>query len=77
MSEKSHIQLSTESIIKVPLQTYEKFIFIINGEKFITNRLTSDLLSPKICKIHTIDPTVDEFIMNTKEQSDFSVFLNL
>lgn len=72
------IKLKKSSIINVPLQTYQQdFTFIVNGEDYKTTRLFSDLISPKICKLHIIDPTIDFFIIDTKEKGNFSYFLDL
>ncbi|KAK8871446.1 hypothetical protein M9Y10_007175 [Tritrichomonas musculus] len=78
MSQGSPIRLSISSILNVPLQTYQKdFSFIVNGEEFRTSRLISDLLSPVICQIHSNDPTVDSFTINTQHHGDFSHILHL
>lgn len=71
------LQLKIESIREVPLQTYETFTFIVNNERFETSRLIADLLSSKISKIHQTDPTINEYIINTQNQGQFSNFLKL
>lgn len=74
----SQIELKTSSILTVPLQTYnEDFTFIVNGTEFKTKRLIADLLSPKICQIHSNDPTIYTFAINTSQNGDFSRILNL
>lgn len=77
MSEKSYLQLNQSSILNVPFQMYDEFTFIVNDKKFKTTRLIADLLSPKICQNHINEPTLNEFIINTKSQGDFSLFLHL
>lgn len=77
MDNKSYLKLSESSIRKVPLCTYDEFIFIVNGKEFKTSRIISDLLSPKICKLHLNDPTISQYIINTKHQGDFSQILRL
>ncbi|KAK8883912.1 hypothetical protein M9Y10_043014 [Tritrichomonas musculus] len=78
MSSTNRIQLDSSCIFGVPLQTYEnEFTFLVNGEKFKTSRLISELLSPKICKIHSVDPTIDTFCINTSEHGHFSNILDL
>ena len=73
-----NIQLKPSSILNVPLQTYiEEFSFLVNGKEFKTNRLISDLLSPKICQIHSNDPVFNEFVINTTKDGDFNNILNL
>ncbi|KAK8897876.1 hypothetical protein M9Y10_000105 [Tritrichomonas musculus] len=74
----SQIELKTSSILTVPLQTYnEDFTFIVNGTEFKTKRLIADLLSPKICQIHSNDPIIYTFAINTSQSGDFSRILNL
>lgn len=78
MIEENKVQLKISSIKNVPLQTYnDDFSFIVNGEEFKTSRLVSDLLSPKICQIHTNDPTFDHFIIDTQSKGNFSRILQL
>lgn len=78
MSTQNRIQLKTSSITNVPFQTYSTdFTFIVNGEEIKTNRLISELLSPKICQLHSYDPTADRFYINTKSRGDFSKLIKL
>lgn len=78
MSEINKIYLNSSCILNVPLQTYSNdFSFIVNGAEFKTSRLISDLISPLICKIHSNDPTVNTFIINTSHQGDFSQILKI
>ena len=77
MDEKGQIQLKTACITKVPFQTYDEFTFIVNNERFKTTRIIADLLSDKICRNHSNDPTLNEYIINTTSKGDFSNFLNL
>ena len=71
------LQLKIESIRDLPFQTYETFTFIVNNERFATTRLIADLLSSKIRRIHHADPTLNEYILNTQNQGNFSSFLKL
>ena len=78
MSQSDEIHLNSSCILNVPLQTYDNnFTFIVNNEKFKTSRLISDLLSPKISKIHSTDPTFDVFTINTQQKGNFSNILQL
>lgn len=78
MSNKSKIQLKTESILDVPLQMFDNdFSFIVNGEEFKTSKIISDLISPKVCQSHLSDPTTDQFIINTHHRGNFSNIINL
>ena len=78
MSLESKLQLSTSSILKVPLSNYFKdFSFIVNGKEFKTNRFISNILSPIICKIHSSDQTFDIFPIKTHHKGDFNYILKL
>lgn len=74
----TYIKLEESSILHVPVQKYERdFTFIINGEKYETNRIIADLLSPKISNYHLIDPTINSYIIDSKHRGNFSTILNL
>lgn len=76
--QKAQLQLKTTSILTVPFQIYDNdFMFIVNGKEFKTSRILSDILSPKISQIHSIDPTFNEFIITTHNQGDFTNILKL
>lgn len=78
MSEQSKIQLNPTCILQVPLQTYcDDFTFLVNGNEFKTSRLISDLISPKISKLHLSDPTINQFIINTTKNGNFFNILKL
>lgn len=70
--------LNTTSILSIPFYTFDKdFTFIVNDQEFKTSRLIANILSPKISQIQTIDPTISQFIIKTKNKGDFRYFLNL
>lgn len=72
MNQTNRVQLDPSSFLQVLIQNYCKdkdFLFIINGKEFPTNLILS--------QIHSIDPILDTFIINTKFQSDFSRILQL
>lgn len=72
------IKLETTSILHVPIENYERnFTFIVNDERFETNRLVADLLSPKISKFHLSDPTINEYRINTTNKGNFNTVLSL
>ena len=72
------IKLQTQSILQVPISSYEKdFTFIVNGREFKTSKIIADLLSPKISKARINDPTIREFVINTHSQGNFDQILNL
>lgn len=50
-----------------PFEKYKNdFTFILNGRQYKTSRIVADLLSPTIREMHLVDPTVDEFNINTE-----------
>ena len=72
------IKLQTQSILQVPISSYENtFTFIVNGKEFHTSEIVADLLSPKISKARKNDPTIREFIINTQTGGDFEQILKL
>lgn len=78
MSDKSQIKLQYSAIKQVPFNYYANdFTFVVNGEEYKTNRFVADLLSTKICHLHLIDQTIDNFTINTEHHGDFSHFLSL
>ncbi|KAK8865040.1 hypothetical protein M9Y10_010570 [Tritrichomonas musculus] len=77
MKVQSKIHLDSSCILNVPLHSYDEFVFLVNDEVFKTTRLISDLLSPKICKIHISDPTINEFTIKTHHKGNFSYILDL
>lgn len=78
MSQPFQIKLNTSAIVHVPIQYYnEDFLFIVNGKEFHTKRLIADLLSTKISHLHSVDPTIYKYCINTEEKGDFSHILNL
>lgn len=78
MIENCQLQLQTTRISDIPLDKYPKdFTFIVNGERFETSRIIADLLSPNISRTHLIDPSINEYIINTKYQGRFERILDL
>lgn len=78
MINENYVKLDKSSIQGVPFDLYEKdFTFVVNGDAYPTNRLIADILSPKICQLHMIDPTLDQFIINTQTIGNFSKFFDL
>lgn len=72
------IKLQTDSILQVPLTSYNNdFTFIVNQKEYKTNKICADLLSPTISKYHMDDPTISEFSINTSSNGDFEHFLQL
>ncbi|KAK8838755.1 hypothetical protein M9Y10_032794 [Tritrichomonas musculus] len=72
------VQLKTTAVLNIPVQSYKSdFTFIINGDKFNTSYVISDLISPVISHIHQNDPTSSTFTISTENQGDFSHILKL
>lgn len=75
---KDTIQLQAKSFQSIPFQIYKKdFTFIVNNEKFYTNKIIADMLSPVISRHHLTDPTLNEFTIQTKSRGHFQFFLDL
>ena len=75
---ENQIKLKLSSISRATLNSYANdFTFIINEEEFKTNKIISDIISPKIAQIHSVDPTFDIFTINTNNKGSFSYILNL
>ena len=78
MSEINQIKLTPSCIFGVPFHVYaQDFTFIVNNKEFKTSHLIAELLSSKICQMHSNDPTSDTYIINTEHQGDFQQILNL
>lgn len=78
MSETNKIYLNSSCFLNVPFQTYANdFSFFVNGEEFKTSRLISDLISPLICKMHSKDPTINTFTIDTTQRGNFQHVLNI
>lgn len=72
------LKLQTDCLLHVPMQMYDKdFTFIVNSEKYKTSFFFADLISPIISSYHLIDPTMNEFVINTKVRGDFNEVINL
>lgn len=72
------LKLNTTSLSHVPLHKYDKnFTFNVNGKSYYTSRIVADLLSPKICKNHFNDITINDFTIDTHQDGNFSYFLDL
>ena len=84
MSTHSY-SLSKSSLKDIPFDKYEQdFTFIVNGRRYVTSRIIADILSPIIRKNHDIDPSNNEFTINTSDTQNkqepgdsFSQFLDL
>ena len=75
---ENQIKLKLSSISRTTLNFYANdFTFIINGEEFKTNKIISDIISPKIAQIHSVDPTFDTFTIETHNKGSFSYIFNL
>lgn len=72
------IKLLPTSILNVPIQKFDNdFIFIVNEEKYITNRIIADLISPQISQSHFTDPTLSQYTINTDQKGNFQFILDL
>lgn len=57
-------------IKNIPFQKYENnFTFIVDGKRYRTPRIVADLLSPKIRRLHFVDETINEFCIETNNNT--------
>lgn len=74
VSEKIQIQLQINAMSEIPFYIYQDdFTFIVNNQEIKTNKIIANLLSPKICKNHITDPTLDTFIYPSTFQFHYSI----
>lgn len=53
MTANDELQLQLKRNQNIPFDKYEKnFEFIVNGKRYQTSRIVTDLLSPIICQLH-------------------------
>lgn len=72
------MKLSPSSVLNIPFDKYEKdFSFIINDVEYRTSRFQADLLCPKISKLHSIDPPINQIAIKVCNQGNFQFILNL
>lgn len=50
------------------------FKFIIGGHEHVTNSIFADLISPRVSRLHSTDPTVDSLTIDVNDPSDFFKF---
>ena len=74
---QNEISLGTRCIQNVPLESYDEFTFIVNDQRYKTTRIVADLISKKISRMHSIDPTIDAFSFKTENKGDFKIILDL
>ncbi|KAK8865185.1 hypothetical protein M9Y10_010721 [Tritrichomonas musculus] len=71
-------QLQVISVLHLPFQYYQQdFVFIVNNKQYCTSRIAADLLSPKISRLHQIDPTIASYLINAEASGDFNAILSL
>jgi hypothetical protein len=62
MSEKSPFTLSTAGLSMLPIAKYPNdFIFIIDGNEFQCSSVVADFLSPRIARLHNLDPSLNYY----------------
>lgn len=75
---QSKVRLNLSALLSIPFEVYPNdFSFIVNQEEFKTSHLISELLSPKICRMRSNDPTINSFLIDTESQGDFGEILDL
>ena len=51
------------------------FYFEVGNQKYYINRILIDLLSEKIINLHKIDPTINSYKINTKDENDLFIYV--
>ena len=63
--------LNLNCVKNVPFDKYENdFTFIIKNKRYETSRFVADLISPRIRKLHYIDPSLNEFVIDMTSFND-------
>jgi hypothetical protein len=79
MAQSATISLSANGLRQVPLHRYTNdFTFVVDSSRYECPRIVADFLSPRICQLHLLDFTADEFLIETKDPNhEFGNFLQL
>jgi hypothetical protein len=66
--------MKTVGINSIP----ENFVFIVDGHRYDCPTIFADFFSPNICLQHSVDPSITEFIVETKDMhANFELFKSL
>jgi hypothetical protein len=71
--------LSSAAIKNIVLdQIQEDFDFIVGGKGYKCPRILAQFLSPRVCLSHSVDPSIAEYIVETRDLNDqFKLFMSL
>jgi hypothetical protein len=77
MGNSQQIALSTNGFKQIPFHQYvNDFTFIVDSCRYDCPRIVADFLSPRICDLHSTDPTAHEFSIQTQNpNNEFAKFL--
>jgi hypothetical protein len=72
-------KLSAEGMKNLPVCKLDNdFQFIVGHERYPCSWIAADFLSPKICALHSVDPTVTEYVLELSDPDrQFNSFLEL
>jgi hypothetical protein len=75
----SKVKLSVNGLANIPIiPVRNDFEFIVGESHYPCASFLADFLSPKIARLHSVDPTIDKFIVSTKDSNgDFKSFISL
>jgi hypothetical protein len=76
---KERIQVSAAGLKNIPIhENLNDFEFMVGSRAYKCHRFVADFLSPKIGDMHTLDPTMDHYLIETPDTNEqFGLFLLL
>jgi hypothetical protein len=79
MSKSKNFALSTKGLATIPrCEERNDFAFIVGNCRYHCPWIIVDFLSPRLCKLHSVDCSVCEFLIETRDaESVFESFIDL
>jgi hypothetical protein len=79
MSLSKNFALSTKGLTKIPkCEERDDFTFIVGNRRYLCPGIIADFLSPRLCKLHAVDCSICEFLIETRDsESVFRSFIDL
>jgi hypothetical protein len=79
MSLLKNFALSTKGLTKIPkCEERDDFMFIVGNRRYLCPGIIADFLSPRLCKLHAVDCSICEFLIETRDsESVFGSFIDL
>jgi hypothetical protein len=75
----SDLSLSSAALKNITIdKIQENFAFVVGEEAYNFPRVLAEFLSPRVCLSHSVDPSIPEYIVETRKLSDgFHLFMSL